>query len=91
MSEQEFTGQHVEVTIGKAKAVAAAVLGFVGPGVAVLIPQVAPGGDGISGRELIWAGLLCLGFGAAGGGLVYATENKATSRVVDDRTNGDQL
>jgi hypothetical protein len=66
------TGDNLKNT----KAVLAAVLGFFGPGLAVLVPEVAPGGDGIQGRELLWAGLLSLAFAAGGGIAVQRVENK---------------
>lgn len=66
------TGDGLKAT----KAVWAAALGFVGPGLAVLIPQVAPGGDGIQGREIVWALLLSLAFAGGGGATVFAVENK---------------
>jgi hypothetical protein len=62
----------------KAKAIWATVLGFLAPGAGALIPQVAPGGDGIQSNELIWAALLCVVFGAGTGGAVYAVKNKPT-------------
>lgn len=66
------TGEGLKAT----KAVWAGVLGFIGPGLAVLIPQVAPGGDGIQSRELVWAALLSLAFAAGGGSTVWAVENR---------------
>lgn len=63
-------------TLKSTKAVWAAVLGFIGPGLAVLIPQVAPGGDGIQSRELVWALLLSLAFAGGGGAAVWKVENK---------------
>lgn len=66
------TGDGLKAT----KAIWAGVLGFIGPGVAVLIPQVAPGGDGIQGRELVWGLLLSLAFAGGGGYGIYRVENK---------------
>lgn len=66
------TGDNLKST----KAVYAAILGFIGPGAGVLLPQVAPGGDGIQRNELLWALLLCVVFAAGGGGLVQRIENK---------------
>lgn len=66
------TGDNLKST----KAIWAAVLGFVGPGAGVLLPQVAPGGDGIQQNELLWALLLCVVFAAGGGVTVQRVENR---------------
>jgi len=75
-------GQLMETTFGKAKAVWAAVLGFVGPGVAYMTAQVIDGGNGVQGNDWLVAGLLCLGGAVAGGITVYHAENKTTTRPV---------
>lgn len=72
----EFEGRAIDVTFGKAKAYAAAVLGFVGPGAGILINEVRPGGDGIQGNDLLFAGLFCLVTAAGGGGIVWKVTNK---------------
>ncbi len=72
----------METTIGKAKAIAAAVLGFIGPGVAYMTAQVVDGGNGIQGNDWVVAALFCLGGAGAGGGIVFAVKNRQTSRPV---------
>lgn len=75
-------GVAMEVTIGKAKAIGAAVLGFVGPGVAYLTAQVMPGGNGIQGNDWVVAALFCLGGATAGGVTVYNLKNRQTAKPV---------
>jgi hypothetical protein len=74
------TGENLTAAKAKAAAAWTALLLFLAPGLAVLVPEVAPGGNGISGQELLWALLLSLlaaaGGGAAVGTVVYHTENK---------------
>lgn len=74
-----YEGRVIEVSFGKAKAVWAGVLGFVAPGVGVLLPEVAPGGDGVQAREWLWALGLSILFAAGGSTAVYRANNKATA------------
>jgi hypothetical protein len=59
-----------------AKAVYAAVLGFIAPGVAFLTAQLVGGDGNVSGSDWFVALLFCLGGSAALGGGVFAVENK---------------
>lgn len=75
-------GVEMEVTIGKAKAIGAAVLGFIGPGVAFLTAQVVDGGNGIQGNDWVVAALFCLGGATAGYGTVFALKNRQAAKPV---------
>lgn len=72
--EGQYEGRIMEVSFGKAKAVAAGVFGFLAPGATYLI---GVSGDGITGNEWLVAGLICIGGAAAASGAVYAVRNKA--------------
>jgi hypothetical protein len=63
------TGDNLKNT----KAIAAAVLGFVGPGAAYL---AGVSSDGVSSHEWVTALLICVGGGAVLGGVVQRVENK---------------
>lgn len=77
----QYEGRMMEVSFGKAKAIWAAVLGFVGPGAGILLNEARPGGDGIQQSDLLYAGLFCVVFAAGGGITVYQAQNKP--KVVD--------
>lgn len=60
-------------TLKSTKAVAAAVLGFVGPGAAYLI---GVSGDGITANEWLVGALTCVATGTITGLTVHQVENK---------------
>lgn len=66
-------GQPVEVEFSKAKALVAAVLGFLTPGAAYLIARAD---DGINGNDWLVAALTCIASSAITGGVVWAIPNK---------------
>lgn len=82
-----------QVTYSKAKAIAAAVLGFIAPGVGLLVAEQK--GDGIQSGDLLLALLLCIGGSAAIGGTVYAVRNRPIEKPLppadDDLPEGNWL
>jgi hypothetical protein len=70
-------------TWGPAKAVGAAVVGFLAPGAAYLTGAAE---NGVTGNELVIAACWCVGGAAVSGGTVYALRNKAKATPVPPPT-----